>query len=394
MSEAGGKSSKSGDGAKKSSQGPLTMWHGLDLPRLVQFLAMRPPMGLPKAGQIATLPAFAAYNSFWKGVEKLTYGRKVAAAEIHPEPVFIVGHWRSGTTYLHNLMCQDTQFGFPNLYQCLFPHHFLVTEAWAAPATAWTLPESRPMDNVPCGWDLPQEDEIALCLLSLCSPYRMMAVPEDSKKFKRFFDPETMSDDERAQWGATITQFMKKLSVRHVDSVGRSKPLCMKSPSHTFRVGELAGMFPKARFLYIHRDPYAVYSSTGHLRRTMWRENGLTGRPASDTAMDPLDDYVDTIAAYERDKEKVAVGRLHEVAYDDLAARPLETVEGFYTATQLDGFDALRTTLEPQLASAKEYKRNRFELDPATKQRIYERARFVFDRYGYDPQLAAEAVSV
>ena len=380
--------------AKKSSQGPLTMWHGLDLPRLAKLLAMRPPMGLPKAGQIATLPLMAAYNSAWKWVEKATHGRRVAAAEIHPEPVFIVGHWRSGTTLLHNLMCQDRQFGFPTLYECLFPHHFLATESWAAPLTAWTLPKSRPMDNVPCGWDLPQEDEIALCLLSLCSPYRMMAFPEDPARYKRFFDPETMSDAERAQWRETITLFMRKLSVRHTDADGRPKPLCMKSPSHTLRVGELAGMFPRARFLYIHRDPYAVHSSTEHLRRTMWRENGLLGRPASDAAMDPLDDYVDTIAAYERDKGKVADGLLYEVAYEDLSADPVGTLAGFYEATGLGGFDELRATLEPQMAAVQDYKRNRFEMDPATKRRIYERAKFAFDAYGYDPQLAEEPVPV
>ena len=381
MSDTPAKSS-----VKRSSQGPFTMWHGLDLPRLARLLALRPKMSWGKAGQIATLPGFAAYNSLMKWAEKLTHGAAVSKVEIHPEPLFVVGHWRSGTTLLHNLLCQDEQFGFPNLYQCLFPHHFLLTESVSTKLTGWMLPDSRPMDNVPCGWDLPQEDEIALLLLSMVSPYRMMAFMENRGRFTRFFDPQDMTDSERETWRATITYLMKKLSVRYRDAGGNPKPLCMKSPSHTLRVGELTRMFPKARFLYIHRDPYTVFSSTRHLRKTMWRENGLSTRHPGDKAFDPIHEYVATIKAYERDKGLVPAGRLHEVEYEDLAADPLGELEKFYAATSLGGFAELRETLEPQMADVKNYKRNRFELTPAEKQHVYEHAGFVFDLYGYDPQ--------
>ncbi len=36
-------------------------------------------------------------------------------------PLFILGHWRSGTTYLHNLIVRDDQSARPTLYQVLFP---------------------------------------------------------------------------------------------------------------------------------------------------------------------------------------------------------------------------------------------------------------------------------
>ena len=39
-----------------------------------------------------------------------------------------MGHWRSGSTLLHNLITSDPQFSFLNLYQAMFPWHCLTTE--------------------------------------------------------------------------------------------------------------------------------------------------------------------------------------------------------------------------------------------------------------------------
>ena len=37
---------------------------------------------------------------------------QVANTEV-PDPVFILGHWRSGTTLFHNLLALDEQFAYP-----------------------------------------------------------------------------------------------------------------------------------------------------------------------------------------------------------------------------------------------------------------------------------------
>lgn len=373
--------------AKQSSQGPLTIWHGVDLPRLYKLLALRPPMSFSRAGRITTLPLMAAYNSGMKWLEWAAYGGKVSKAEINPEPLFVVGHWRSGTTLLHNLLCQDEQFGFPNLYECLMPHHFLLTESVAVPLTSWMLPKSRPMDNVPCGWDLPQEDEIAICTLSLLGPYRMMAFMEQPSKYDHMFDPADMRPDERQKLRETILYFMRKLSVRYRDASGHAKPMCMKSPSHTFRVAELADMFPKARFLYIHRHPYDVYNSTVHLRRTMWAENGFAKSELPGTEEQALNILCRTVQAYERDKSQVPAGRLHEIRYEELAEDPVGRLRTAYDAVGLGGFEALEKTLAPQVEKLTSYKRNKFEMDEKTRRFVYEGAKFMFDLYGYDSRL-------
>lgn len=384
---------KNKSSVKRSSQGPLTIWHGVDLPRLYKLFSLKPPVSIKRIGRLSTLPFFASYNSLMKLVEAATHGRAVAKTDVHPAPLFVVGHWRSGTTLLHNLLCQDKQFGFPNLYECLFPHHFLLTESVATPLTSWMLPKSRPMDNVPCGWDLPQEDEIAICMLSLLGPYRMMAMLEQPAKYDDMFEPGDMRPDERQQLRDTILYFMKKLSVRYRDAAGKPKPLCMKSPSHTFRVAELADMFPQARFLYIHRHPYDVFNSTVHLRRTMWDENGFAPAKLDTVRERAIGVYMRAINAYERDKVSVADGQLHEIRYEDLASDPVGQLRATYEALGFDGFGELEKTLEPQVPKLTSYKRNKFEMDEETQRFVYENAKAAFDLYGYESHLDDSAVA-
>lgn len=378
---------------KKSSQGAVTVWAGADIPRLAKLAALKPPLSFSRIGRAITLPVMAVYNEFWKWAEFATHGRKVRDVEVNPEPIFVVGHWRSGTTLLHNLLCQDKQFGFPNLYQCLFPHHFLLTEAVNVPLTGWALPNSRPMDNVPCGWELPQEDEIAICLLSMLSPYRMAAFMEDRHKYESYLDPVDMRPEERRELRETIRYFMKKLSVRHRDESGKPKALCMKSPPHTFRVAELIDMYPKARFLYIHRNPYDVFNSTVHLRQTMWENNSLCVADIPNSEDIALDILCNAIKAYERDKSLVPAGQLVEMRFEDLAADPLSMLGDAYSTLGLGGFEALAETIRPQLPEMKSYKRNKFVMDEAKKRFVYDRAKFIFDLYGYEHGLDDAAVA-
>ena len=105
-------------------------------------------------------------------------------------PLFILGHWRSGTTLLHNLMALDTSFSYLNLYQSMCPGHFLLTEPIVAPLTSWCLPKTRPMDNMPLGWNVPMEDEMAVAVDCCVSPYLMAAFQDRFELYERFLEPE------------------------------------------------------------------------------------------------------------------------------------------------------------------------------------------------------------
>ncbi|MGD9855243.1 MAG: sulfotransferase [Planctomycetaceae bacterium] len=365
---------------KSTSQGPLAMWHCMDVPRVVKLLSMRPPIHWSRWHRWAMLPPCAVYNSVMGRVEDWLYGRRVAQTEIHPSPIFIIGHWRSGTTLLHNLMSLDRQFTYPNMYHAAFPHHFLLTERVMSRLTAPLLPKSRPMDNIEAGWGMPQEDEIALCALCMISPYVMVAFPEKST-YIDYFDFKTASDEVVQEWKATFLEFLRKVTYRE------PKPIVLKSPSHTYRIPLMLEMFPQAKFIYIHRHPYDVFRSSLHLRNTLFESNALGRLNKEPWAEEILHDYRWAVECYERDRHLIPAGSLHEVRFEDLESDPLSEMERVYAGLGLPGFDAAKKALTPEVQRLEGYQKNSFRRMPAeTKRLVYERIRTVFDRYGYDPE--------
>lgn len=373
---------------KSSSQGLLTLWHGMDVSTTLRLLGMHPPTHISQITRLAMMGPTSVYNSAMGAIERLLYGRTIEETELELSPIFVIGHWRSGTTLLHNLITRDPQFTFPNLYQCLFPGHFLLTEKVVSRLTRSLVPTSRPMDNVKCAWDTPQEDEIALCVMSLISPYLMLAFQNDLDRCRPYFDLSGVSDEELAAWKEALTTLMRKVTVRD------NRRLVMKSPSHTFRVPLLLEMFPKARFVYIYRNPLRVFLSGVHLRKTIFRENALARPPKDGYEEDVLDIYEACIETYERDKQLVPEGQLHEIRFEDLEADPLGELETTYDVLKLAGFDRVRRILEPEMDELRAYRKNRFAVDAEMAEDVYRRLRFAFDLYGYpspieDDQLQA-----
>lgn len=365
---------------KRSTQGPVTMWHCTTMSVALKFFKKRPPLTWRKAIRIATIPGFALYNSAMAATEKLIYGRRIEQTEVHPQPLFVIGHWRSGTTLLHNLVCHDKRYTFCNMYQVAFPRHFLVSEKIVGPLTSPFIPKTRPMDNIPTGWKLPQEDEIALCAMHLISPYLMIGI-HDRPAYVHYLEMEDVEPHELQQWKDDFLYFLKKLTV------AENKPVILKSPTHTFRVKLLQEMFPDAKFLYIYRNPFDVFKSGMHLRRAMFEENSLGNIDYDAFEDDVLYIYDRFFKAYERDRQNVPAGNLHEVRYEDLEKDPLGELEKAYDGLRLPGFEDLRTTLEPEIPKLKRYKKNQYStLDPVTKRRIYTRLRPAIERYGYSAE--------
>src|SRR5439155_18393080 len=116
--------------------------------------------------RMALLTAGSPLNSWYRRREDRLFGDRIDRAEVKP-PLFVLGHWRSGTTLLHNLLALDDQFAYPNLYQVFFPHTFLCTEEVRTNLVRALIPQTRVFDNVAQGLQMPNEDEFATCTLSL-----------------------------------------------------------------------------------------------------------------------------------------------------------------------------------------------------------------------------------
>src|SRR5207244_9423156 len=138
----------------------------------------------------------------------------VAETEIREPPIFIVGHWRSGTTYLHELMVLDDRFAYPTTYECFAPNHFLLTEWLATHLAWWAVPAQRPMDNMAAGWECPQEDEFALCNMGLPSPYLRCAFPNDPPEAAEYLDMQGVPAAEQERWKAGLVGFVMALTFK------------------------------------------------------------------------------------------------------------------------------------------------------------------------------------
>lgn len=316
-------------------------------------------------------------NSVLVLLQRLIHGRRIAAETIAQPPVFIIGHWRSGTTYLHELLSLDARLATPNTYQCFAPGHFLLTERLMNAIGGWLLPKRRPMDNVAVGWTRPQEDELALLTLGVPSPYERMAFPNDPPPHMDMLDMARCRAEDRAAFEAGLLGFAKVLTL------ATGKRLLFKSPTHTGRVAVLARLFPGAKFIHLVRDPHALFASTMRLWQTLDAVQGLQLPHGVGLEAYVHDCFIRMHTALEEQRGLIGPRDICDIRYEDLVRDPVATVRKIYDELGLGGFDTMRPRLDAQVAERGDYQRNEHALDDEHRAAIRQRWAAYFDRYGY-----------
>jgi len=353
----------------------FTSLYGMTLGEYVRLLRKHrfavAPAYWPRA---AFMAGMGALNSAVGGYENRVYGPEVANAEIKP-PLFILGHWRSGTTHLHNLLAVDTQFAYPNIYQVLNPHTFLSTERYSD--LLFVSPSTRMMDNMALNARVPFEDEFATCG-TLHSPFLTWVFPKDRGEYNKYLTFRDVPEREVAEWAAALTLFYRKLTWKY------DRPLLLKSPPHTARIKLLLAMFPDARFVHIYRDPYAVFRSTQRQTRVSLRTMGL--QHLDEKYIDELVIRRFTIMydAFFEERSSIPEGRLHELSFEDLEKDPVGQVKRIYDALDVPGFDAMRPSLQRYVDSNATYRKNAYsDLSPSLRQDVGRAWRRNFEAWGY-----------
>src|SRR5438105_13063415 len=108
---------------------------------------------------IATVVTF--WHTVLRYVQEALYGRRMARTPLCEAPLFIIGHWRTGTTLLHEMLILDERHSYPTTYECLEPNHFLLTERFITRWLGWMMSSRRPLDSMATGWTRPQYDVFA-----------------------------------------------------------------------------------------------------------------------------------------------------------------------------------------------------------------------------------------
>jgi omega-hydroxy-beta-dihydromenaquinone-9 sulfotransferase len=318
-------------------------------------------------------------NGLLWAVQQLFMGQKIRKAEINEPPIFILGHWRSGTTFLHELLVEDEGFASPNTYQCFAPSHFLVSGSIITRFGGFLLPKKRPMDEMAAGWLLPQEDEFALMNLGLGSPYLRIAFPHSQDKHLEYLNFADLSEAELKAWKVGYLNFIKTLTIAYP-----GRRLVLKSPTNTGRIAELHQLFPNARFIHLTRDPRQLFPSTMRLWRSLDQVQSLHGSYNEDQLIQYVRDCMDRMyAGYHRGRVSVPSNQVMDVKYEDLVADPKNTVRKIYEQMELGDFDKVSARLDQKLVGHKEYRTNNHNVDEHWGKEVMSYCTDYAARYGY-----------
>lgn len=309
---------------------------GIVWPLFRQNHISRTPKHLFRAGYVLAANALmGSAMSWWENSRQHT---KIAATELAEQPVFIIGHWRSGTTLLHTLMSLDRRFGYLCNSQALLPNAMFMRNKLLRGIVDFHLMPKRPMDDVPLSPESPQEEEFALASLFGQGAYLGWYFPE---KFASYFEKyallEGMDAAERASFSANYKWLVQKMTVAN-----GGKPLVLKNPVNTGRVEFLLELFPKAKFVYLHRDCAEVYHSTLRLHTKLIEQFSFQDRLPDGLEQFTIDFYRRLIQKYETEKALIPAGQLVETTYESLTQRPLDTLAGIYEGLGLPNFEAAR----------------------------------------------------
>ena len=322
---------------------------------------------------------FTPFNDLLGLMQQAAYGRSIENSLPTKDPIFILGHWRSGTTLMHELMVLDGQFASPSTYACFAPWHFLLTEKLMVKYGSALLPDKRPMDNMRAGWELPQEDEFALMNLGAPTPYLRIAFPKAEPPWMNFVDMRDISPSDLEQWRRKLRWFVNALTLHH-----GGRQLVLKSPPHTGRVRELLALYPNAKFVHMVRDPRKLFMSTLRLWRSLEDVQGMQHERDDERLKSYIWECLNRMYnAFEEARTLVPQNRIIDVKYEELVADPVSTVGRVYSHLELGDYSEVGPKIAARFAADSEYKVNEHRINPELEAAVLANWGQYAKRYGY-----------
>lgn len=312
-------------------------------------------------------------------LEHVKMNKKIINTQIENDPIFIIGHWRSGTTYLHNILSLDSQFGFCSTFHATIPGLFLTKEDAFKPILQASIPEKRPMDNVKMGPDLPQEEEYAIANITPYGFYNGWCFPQNILRYNDYISFENCSKRIITEWKQTYVHFIKKLTLYH-----KGKQLLLKNPSNTARIKLILDIFPNAKFVHIYRNPYDVFNSMLKFMRIVLPRYCVQSPPFINQMKEYiLSIYKSLYTSYFNQKNLLSNDRLIEIRYEDFINNPRQNIERIYDYFSIRDYNQLGSLLTKYISEQKSFKTSSYSLSEEMKDKIYDELAFAFTTFNY-----------
>ena len=299
-------------------------------------------------------------------LQSLVFERRLKQLQLPSDPVVVIGHWRSGTTYLHQLLSCDPTVVTARNSLTVAPQVALLLR----PLLRWwlqiTMTPQRPIDAVPWSADDPQEDEIGVARLTMDSHMAGLAFPQDYLHHLGRCVIHQTPEFERK-----LERFTR-LTLLHQDD--RTGHLLIKNPAHSGRIPLLLRAFPKARFVFLRRDPIDSIRSLVQVKQRLGALVGLQPPPNERLQVEQtVAAYQQLMQAFEASRPSIPEGQLLEVNYKDLVHQPLETVQRLYQALGLSSWTCAERPIRERVARAsRSYNPDPVMLAPGSEQRLQE----------------------
>jgi hypothetical protein len=303
----------------------------------------------------------------------LFYSQKINKTIISKSPVFILGHYRSGTTLLQKLMVSDKQFGYLINYDALFANSNLLfgrkmQSFFQRLINIFRIKNPFFHNSIVLLSEPTEEDDYLMNKASAYSAYWGLVFP------KRWHD-----------WLNGSTQFSRKKysdgwkkeylrTLKYVTFKNNGKQLVLKNPPNTERLCLLLEMFPQAKFILIYRNPYYLYYSI----KNMWKRAIIpyySVQKISDYHLEEIvyGHFEYLTERYEAEKNLIPEGNLIEISYEELKEDSFNTMRKIYSQLSLPGFESASADLMLQLEKEKEYRNFSYQFSHTTLKKIDEK---------------------
>ncbi|MGI9438012.1 MAG: sulfotransferase family protein [Geminicoccaceae bacterium] len=350
---------------------------GADLRTLVRLTCQNGPVPIKHWPMMTAFGLSALFRSPFALAEGCYVAKAKGTMGKMPAPVIIVGHWRSGTTHLYNILAQ-AEFGYVTPFAAGMPAEMLSLGRWLRPLLAMMLPATRYVDQIAVHPNSPQEDEIPMGSINPISFYHGIYFPKHfARHLHRSFFLEGCTADEIRAWKYRFAGLMDKLWI------DKEKRLLVKNPALTARIPVIRELYPDARFIHIYRNPHDVFRSTRQFYRTLLEHFALQ-------AFDHLDIEPLVLEGYRRMMERLAIdsrdlpeNRFIDIRFEDLEAEPLDQIRRIYRQLDLGDVTLFEPRFEAYLKTVCNFPKAIYRERPEDVAMIEHHWRPFVERFGY-----------
>lgn len=314
---------------------------------------------------------------------ELTYNKKIHQHIMTKDPIFILGFYRSGTSYLHHFLTQDDRLGYHTNFQMILPNIMLGSEKILTPffdfmCRLFNLQD--PVHRIQMSFQFPGEEDAAMttALNSKGAQWGYFFPKIMIEHFQKYVLFENIPESEVESWKKDFVFLLKKISLAN-----QGKQLVLKSPPNTARIKLLLSLFPKAKFIFIHRNPYEVYASNKRFWKVTNRIYALGNIQSVDINGVILHTYAGIMDRYLAEKDLIPDGQLIEIPYLDFIREPMKSMQKVYKKLHFDDFNYCENTMEKYVKGQKSYVRLKHELPQDEKDRVTEKCAPFIRHWGY-----------